>query len=92
MVDHTTVGEALRRLKRIEGQVKGLERMVEEGRYCIDILDQVSAVQGALGQIGRIVTRQHLATCVQEAFRSGPRAEKAKKIKELMTVVSRFGR
>ncbi len=92
MVDHKTVGEALRRLKRIGGQVKGLERMIEEGRYCIEILDQVSAIQGALDQVGRLVTRQYLATCVQEAFRSGHRAEKAKKINELMTVVSRFGR
>lgn len=86
------MGEALRRLRRIEGQVKGLERMVEEGRYCVEILDQVAAIQGALDQVGRVVIRRHLESCVQDAFRSGSRTEKAKKITELMTVVSRFGR
>lgn len=92
MIDEKTTREALRRLKRVEGQVKGIQRMVEEGRYCIEILDQISAIQGALDQVGKMVTKRHLESCVTEAFKTGSRPEREKKIGELMEVVSRFGR
>ena len=59
------------RLSRIEGQIQGLKRMVEEDRYCGDILDQIHSVQQALKSVGRAITRNHLETCVTEAIRSG---------------------
>lgn len=59
------------RLSRIEGQVRGLQRMVDEDRYCGDILDQIHSVQQALKSVGREITRNHLETCVTDAIRSG---------------------
>ena len=59
------------RLSRIEGQIRGLKRMVEEDRYCGDILDQIHSVQQALKSVGRAITRNHLETCVTDAIRSG---------------------
>ncbi|MEF8940003.1 MAG: metal-sensitive transcriptional regulator [Salinivenus sp.] len=59
------------RLSRIEGQVRGLQRMVEEDRYCGDILDQIHSVQQALKSVGREIARNHLETCVTDALRSG---------------------
>lgn len=61
----------LNRLKRIEGQVRGLQRMVEEDRYCADILTQVSSVQEALRAVGRELLRNHLRHCATEAIRAG---------------------
>jgi CsoR family transcriptional regulator, copper-sensing transcriptional repressor len=65
-----------KRLRRIEGQVRGLQRMVEEGRYCADILTQISSVQEALRAVGRELLRNHLKYCATTAIRSGdPEAE-----------------
>jgi len=61
----------LTRLRRIEGQVRGLQAMVEDDRYCGDILDQIHSVQQALRGVGRVITRNHLETCVTDALRSG---------------------
>jgi CsoR family transcriptional regulator, copper-sensing transcriptional repressor len=61
----------VRRLKKIEGQVRGLIRMIEDDRYCIDILHQVSAVKAALAKTESEILRQHAATCVQRAIDSG---------------------
>ena len=61
----------LRRLKRIEGQVRGLQRMVDEERYCADILTQVSSVQEALRAVGRELMRNHLKHCASAAIRAG---------------------
>ena len=63
--------DILKRLRRIEGQVRGLQRMVEEDRYCGDILQQISSVQSALRTAGKTITRAHLETCVTDALRSG---------------------
>ena len=63
--------DILKRLRRIEGQVRGLQRMVEEDRYCGDILQQITSVQKALRSAGKRVTRGHLETCVTDALRSG---------------------
>lgn len=62
----------LKRLRRIEGQVRGLQRMVEEERYCADILTQISSVQEALRSVGRELMRNHLRHCVSTAFKAGP--------------------
>ena len=83
---------ALRRLKRIEGQVRGLCRMVEEDRYCIDIVTQISAVRAALRRAEEEILRDHVAHCVEGAIASGNQAEQRRKIAELMNVVSRADR
>ncbi len=59
------------RLRRIEGQVRGLQRMVENDRYCGDVLDQIQSVHQALRSVGKVITRNHLETCVTDALRSG---------------------
>ncbi len=90
MMDEDTKGRALGRLRRIEGQVQGIQRMVEEDKYCVDILLQLAAVQGAVEQVQKLVLGQHIETCVSEAIRSGNARERQKKVGELMEVFSRF--
>ena len=75
-MDHGAIGpdlreETSRRLKRIEGQVRGLQRMIDEGRYCPDILVQVASVHAALRGVGKLLMRNHLQHCVTDAIRSG---------------------
>ena len=83
---------ALKRLKRIEGQVRGLHRMVEDDRYCIDIVTQISAVRTALRRLEEEILRDHVAHCVERAIASGNKADQRRKIEELMSVVSRAER
>jgi DNA-binding FrmR family transcriptional regulator len=80
------------RLHRIEGQVRGIERMVEDGRYCIDILTQVAAVNTALENLAFQVLDDHVNHCVSEALSSGNPREAAKKSQELLQAVQRFAR
>jgi DNA-binding FrmR family transcriptional regulator len=82
----------LKRLNRIEGQVRGLARMIEEDRYCIDIVTQISAVRAALRRAEEEILRDHVAHCVEHAIVSGNRADQRQKIAELMDVVSRADR
>ena len=85
--------EALvKRLHRIEGQVRGIERMVEDDRYCIDILTQVAAVNTALESLAFRVLDDHVNHCVSDALSSGDPKEAAVKSKELMEAVQRFAR
>lgn len=78
-----------RRLNRIEGQVRGLNRMVEEDRYCVDILTQVAAVRSALDALALQLLEDHSQGCLQDAIRSG---EGKAAVSELMDVVRRFAR
>jgi DNA-binding FrmR family transcriptional regulator len=82
----------LKRLKRIEGQVRGLGRMVEEDRYCIDVVTQIAAARAALRRLEEAVLRDHVGHCVEHAIRSGDKADQRRKIAELMAVVSRAER
>ena len=82
----------LKRLKRIEGQVRGLARMVEEDRYCIDIVTQIAAARAALRKAEEELLRQHVAHCVEHAIRSGDEAEQRAKVTELMEVIARSQR
>jgi CsoR family transcriptional regulator, copper-sensing transcriptional repressor len=82
----------LKRLQRIEGQVRGLTRMVEEDRYCIDIVTQVAAVRAALRRAEEEILRDHVAHCVEDAIKSGNRADQRKKVAELMDVFGRAER
>ena len=70
------------RLSRIEGQVRGLRKMVDEDRYCIDVLTQVSAVQSALESVALLLLRDHTEHCVAEAIRSGDGGEKVRELSE----------
>ena len=81
-----------KRLSRIEGQVRGLSRMVDEDRYCIDIVTQVAAVRAALRRVEEEILRDHVAHCVEHAIVSGNKADQRRKIEELMAVVSRAER
>ncbi len=85
--------EALvRRLHRIEGQVRGIERMVGEERYCIDILTQIAAVSTALESLGLKILDDHVQHCVADALASGDREQADEKSKELLAAVRRFAR
>jgi DNA-binding FrmR family transcriptional regulator len=82
----------LKRLNRIEGQVRGLSRMVEDDRYCIDIVTQLLAVRAALRRTEDEIMRDHAASRVEGAIESGNKAEQRKKVAELMDVFARAAR
>ena len=81
-----------KRFNRIEGQVRGLTRMVEEGRYCIDIVTQISAVRAALQRAEEEILRDHVGHCVEHAIASGNKDEQRKKISEIIDVLKRAAR
>ncbi|MDX6520539.1 MAG: CsoR family transcriptional regulator, copper-sensing transcriptional repressor [Gaiellales bacterium] len=81
-----------KRLHRIEGQVRGIERMVEDDRYCIDILDQISAITTALEKVALQILDGHVNHCVSDAMRSGDPAAAEAKTKELLQAVERFAK
>ena len=81
-----------KRLHRIEGQVRGIERMVEDDRYCIDILTQISAVGTALESLAFRLLDDHVNHCVAEALASGDPNDAAEKSQELLAAVQRFAR
>src|SRR5215475_13908046 len=81
-----------KRLGRIEGQVRGLSKMVGEDRYCIDIVTQISAVRAALRRVEEEILRDHVAHCVEHAIASGDKADQREKIAELMEVIGRSDR
>lgn len=82
----------LQRLRRIEGQVRGLQKMVEEERYCADILTQIASVEHALGAVSKELLRNHLRHCVTSAVRSGKSGEAEKKYEELVKLFERHYR
>ena len=81
-----------KRLSRIEGQVRGLGRMIDEDRYCIDIVTQLSAVRAALRRVEEEVLHDHVAHCVERAIASGNAGEQRRKVAELMDVLARSTR
>ena len=81
-----------KRLNRIEGQVRGLTRMVEEGRYCIDVVTQISAVRAALRRAEEEILRDHVSHCVEHAIASGDKKDQRKKITEIIDVLGRSNR
>ena len=82
----------LKRLRRIEGQVRGLTRMVEDDRYCIDIVTQLSAVRAALRRAEEEILADHAAHCVENAIASGNKVDQRRKVAELIDVISRSNR
>jgi DNA-binding FrmR family transcriptional regulator len=85
-------GALTKRLHRIEGQVRGIERMVEDDRYCIDILTQIAAVNTALESLAFRVLDDHVHHCVAEALASGDSKAAEQKSRELLDAVQRFAR
>jgi DNA-binding FrmR family transcriptional regulator len=80
------------RLSRIEGQVRGVARMVEEERYCIDVLDQIQAIKAALKKVEEQILKSHSAHCVAHAIHSGDAEDQKKKFAELVELFGRYTR
>ena len=88
MTSHKHKDDVQQRLRTIEGHIRGIQRMVDQDTYCIDVLMQIDAVQKALDQVGRMVLDQHLHGCVTTAIRSADTSERERVIGELMQVFS----
>ncbi len=82
----------IKRLNRIEGQVRGIVRMIEDERYCIEILQQMQAVKSAFAKVEDAILKDHSATCVEKAIASGDPEEQRKKFSELVDLMSRVKR
>jgi DNA-binding FrmR family transcriptional regulator len=87
-----TKSACLKRLKRIEGQVRGVARMIEADRYCIDVVNQVSAIRAALARVENEIVRDHVSHCVEHAIQSGDASEQRRKVSELIDALGRMGR
>jgi DNA-binding FrmR family transcriptional regulator len=92
LMKQPTKASVLKRLSRIEGQVRGIAGMVDRDRYCVDIVTQVSAVRAALHKVEKEILRDHISHCVGEAFASGNEARPRDKLEELVDTISRMSR
>ncbi len=90
MLDEDTKTQSLRRLKLAKGQLEGVERMIENEKYCIDIINQLSAVRNALEKVSLILMKQHISTCLVDSVREGDEERQEKKLDELMETVYKF--
>ena len=79
------------RLRRAEGQLRAVSRMIDEGSPSTDTLVQITAIQGALGKIGELILSDHIESCVSDAIKNGNEGERQQSIDDLMNVLSRFG-
>lgn len=86
----TTHEEELTRLRRIEGQVRGIQKMIEEKRYCVDILTQINSVVGAIERVEENILERHLKGCVDRSFAKGTREDRQNKINEIIDVLRKF--
>ncbi len=91
-MNESTKAAVAARLKRIEGQVGGLQRMVSEDRYCVDLMTQIAAVRAALHKVEQEILRDHVAHCVADAFASGDSVDQRQKIEEMVSTVGRMTR
>ncbi|MDR0880570.1 MAG: metal-sensitive transcriptional regulator [Clostridioides sp.] len=82
----------IKRLNRIEGQVKGIQKMVDEDRYCVDLLTQISAVRSAINKVGTIILENHIKGCVTNSIRNGDCSEADETIEELMDIINKFSK
>lgn len=87
--DHEEKERLIKRLKRVEGQVRGIQKMIEEDRYCVDILVQISAIESAMKQVGYAITERHMKHCVSDAIKAGDGNDS---IEELMKVLKQFNK
>lgn len=79
-------------LRRIEGQVRGVQRMIEDRKYCIDILNQIGAVRGALARVEEKILAKHLQNCVTEAVKGNSETEKQQKLDEILKLINQTRR
>lgn len=86
----TTHLEEMTRLKKIEGQIRGIQKMIEDRRYCIDILTQLASISGAIKRVEENILERHLNGCVQNSLCRGTKEEKEKKIEEVIQVLRKF--
>lgn len=84
--------EQLLRLKRIEGQIRGVQKMIEDRRYCVDVITQLQSISAAIASVQEQILKKHLEHCVTEAIRSGKEEAKREKIEEIVEVLRNFGR
>ena len=91
-MDRENKPRLLNRLNRIEGQVRGVARMVEENRYCIDVLTQIQAVRAALAKVETEMLRDHLGHCIESAIVAGDKDEQRAKASELIELLGRTAR
>lgn len=80
------------RLKRIEGQVRGIQKMIENRRYCVDIITQLQSISAAIARVQERILKRHLEHCVTEAIRSGREEDKREKIEEIIDVLRNYGK
>lgn len=80
------------RLSRISGQVAAVQRMIDEDEYCVDILMQIAAANGALGKVGQIILESHIHSCVTNAMRDGSDKERKEKLEELIGLFQKYAR
>ncbi|GAA0710849.1 metal-sensitive transcriptional regulator [Paraclostridium ghonii] len=80
----------IKRLNRIEGQVKGIQKMVEDERYCVDILVQISAIRSAINRVGNIILENHIKGCVSNSIKEGNTQQSDELISELMETINKF--
>lgn len=90
MMDESTKKQVGNRLRRIQGQIGGIEKMISEDRYCIDVLTQITAVVSALRGVEDQVMQNHLNHCVADAMRSDDSTEQQQKVEELLSVIGKF--
>jgi DNA-binding FrmR family transcriptional regulator len=88
MINEQVKKESLNRMKKIEGQIRGVSKMIEEEKYCVDILNQIAAVKSALDGVARKILKRHLESCVTEAILKRQAEEK---IDELMNTIFKYG-
>ena len=86
MMSHETKEKVEARLKRVSGQVAGIQRMVDADRYCVDVLIQISAARAALAKVGAMLLESHIHTCVTSAFESDDENDRAVKIEEMVRI------
>jgi len=86
----TTHEQEIPRLKKIEGQIRGIQKMIDEGRYCVDILTQISSIIGAMKALEENILERHLKGCVSHSFAKGNREDRTQKIEEIISVLRKF--
>jgi len=90
MTQSTTHEEQLEYLKKIEGQIRGIQKMIQEKRYCVDIITQIQSIMGALYRVENQVLRKHIDGCVVSALKGKSEFEKEKKINEVIDLITKF--
>lgn len=90
-MDDKTRRALLNRVRRVRGQLSGIERMIEDDRYCVDVLVQIAAVRAAALQLGKALLASHVDTCVAPAIASGTVPDRRQKLRELVELFAKFG-